>query len=179
MLISCAGYLSPRTISYTNFWRTFRRRFLRPILRLFIRPFCRMKQRRFWRQISLLIYSKVIRQISRGEETGLETYQNQHTRIQMTLISSCHLSEAASMSKSALFLSDDSVFGWQQIFCLYFITYRNQHTPIQITMISTCYLSETANVSEFLASCATTVFEGKNGKTEQKTNTYVEARDRY
>ena len=46
-------------------------------------------------------------------------------------------------------------------------------------MISTCYLSETANVSEFLASCATAVFEGKNGKTEQKTNSYVEARDRY
>ena len=46
-------------------------------------------------------------------------------------------------------------------------------------MISTCYLSETANVPEFLSSCATAVFEGKNGKTEQKTNTYVEARDRY
>ena len=44
-------------------------------------------------------------------------------------------------------------------------------------MISTCYLSETPNVSEFLASCATAVFEGKNGKTEQKTNTYVEARE--
>ena len=59
------------------------------------------------------------------------------------------------------------------------MTHGNQHTSIQITMISTCYLSETANVSEFLASCATAVFEGKNGKTKQKTNTYVEARDRY
>ena len=44
---------------------------------------------------------KVIRQISRCEETGYETaaYQNQHTPIQMTLILSCHLSKAASMSE--------------------------------------------------------------------------------
>ena len=55
---------------------------------------------------------KFIRQISRGGETGHETaaYQNQHTPIQMTLISSCHLSKAASMSKSTHFLSDDSGF---------------------------------------------------------------------
>ena len=55
---------------------------------------------------------KFIRQISRGEETGHETaaYQNQYTPIQMTLISSCHLSKAASMSKSAFFLLDDSGF---------------------------------------------------------------------
>ena len=55
---------------------------------------------------------KVIRQISSGDETSHETaaYQNQHTPIQMTLILFCHLSKAASISKSALFLSDDSDF---------------------------------------------------------------------
>ena len=129
---------------------------------------------------------KVIRPISRGEETGHQTaaYQNQYTPIQMTLISSCHFSRAASMSKygcgfNMRFVEIStlpfgwlwlwpSVFGWQQIFCMYCLTHENQHTPIQTTMISTCYLSETANVSEFLAGCATAVFKGKNGKNGTK-----------